>query len=103
MQDKTNVTIQKGSRWYEWLTYGEIICNTYSIAYFSFIVDNSILDAEGNAYGIISTHRIEITFDNDHIRLLHDIPKRYIYRYLISKLISSEATIQNTIAPEWFQ
>ena len=27
---------------------------------------------------------------NDHIHVLHDLPKKYIYGYLISKLISSK-------------
>ena len=55
------------------------------------------MDPEGNACGIITIHSIESTFDNDHIHVLHDLPKQYIYGYLISKLISSDATIQNII------
>ena len=47
------------------------------------IVDNSILYAEGNACGIIAIISIEITFDNYHIHVLHDLPKRYIYGYFI--------------------
>ena len=34
------------------------------------------MDAEVNAYGIISIPIIEITSDNDHIHVSHDLPKR---------------------------
>ena len=68
-----------------------------SIAYFNDSVDNSTMDFEGNACGIIAIPIIESAFDNDHIQVLHDPPKRYIYGYLISKLISSDATIQNML------
>ena len=37
------------------------------------------------------------TIDNNHINVLHYLPKQYIYGYLISRLINSEATIQNMI------
>ena len=55
------------------------------------------MDAECNSCAITSIPGIEITFENDHIHLLNNIPKQYIYGYLSSKLISSEATIQNMI------
>ena len=38
-------------------------------------VDNSILNDEGNACGIISIPMIEIPFDNDYIHVLHDTEK----------------------------
>ena len=38
-------------------------------------VDNSILDGESNAYGMISIPMIEITFDNEYIHVLHDTEK----------------------------
>ena len=44
---------------------------------------------------LIRLHSIASSFENDYIHVLHDIPKRYIYIYLISKLIISEATIHN--------
>ena len=72
-------------------------CKNALTTYFNDSVDDSILDAEGDACGIISIPSIEITFENYHIHVLHYLPKRYIYGYLISKLISSEATIQNMI------
>ena len=72
-------------------------CKNAPITYFNDSVDNSILDAEGNVYGIISIPSIESTFENGHINVLYDTPKKYIYGYLISKLISSEATIQNIV------
>ena len=82
-----------GGRWYGWLTAGETSCKNASINYFNYKVDNSILYAEGNACGIISIPIIERNFDNDHINVLHDLPKQYTYGYLILKLISSEVTI----------
>ena len=48
--------------------------NNASITYVDDSVGNSILDAEGNACGIISIPRIESTFDNDHIHVLHYLP-----------------------------
>ena len=47
----------------------------FSITYFNDSVDKSILDAEGNSYVIIAIPIIECTFDNDHIHVLHYIPK----------------------------
>ena len=67
------------------------------INYFNDIFDNGIMDSEGNSCVIIAIPSIESNFDNYHIHVFHDIPKRYIHGYLISNLISSEATIQNTI------
>ena len=67
----------------------ETSCKNTSIAYFSVSIDNNILDSEVNACCIIAIPSIESTFDNDHIHVLHDLPKQYIYGYLISKLISS--------------
>ena len=58
-----------------WLTTGETICKNALITYFNDSVNNSILYAEGNAYDIIAIPTIERTFDNDHIHVLHDIPK----------------------------
>ena len=76
-----NIPIQKGSIWYERFAAEERSWNNASITYFNCSVDNSILDSEVKACVIISIPRIEITFDNDHIRVLHDLPKRYIYIY----------------------
>ena len=73
---KLNVTIQKGNIWYEWFFAKETSCNNASKDYFNASVDNSIMDDEGNACGIIDIPWIEITFDNDHIHVLHDLPKR---------------------------
>ena len=69
------------------------ICKNISITYFNDSIDNSILDAEGNACGIIAIPITESNFDNDYIHVLHYLKKLYIYGYLISKSISSEATI----------
>ena len=69
------------------------VCNNALTTYFNDSVDNSIIDAEINAYGIIARPRIESTFENEHIHVLHDLPKKSICGYLISNLISSEATI----------
>ena len=69
------VTVKKGSRLYWWLTTEEKFWKNASITYFNKIIDNIILDAEGNACGIIAIPSIEITFDNYHIHLLHDLPK----------------------------
>ena len=91
------LTVKNCGRWDGWLTAEEKICKEAPINYFNDSGDNSILDAEGNACGIIAIPSIESTFDNDHIHVLHDLPKRYIYGYLISKLMSLEATIQNMI------
>ena len=68
-----------------------------SINSFTNRVDNSILDSKGNTCGIIDITIIEITFGNDYIRVLYDLPNLYIYVYLISKLISAEATIHDRI------
>ena len=67
------------------------------ITYCNDRADNSIMQAEGNACGIIAILSIEITVDNNHIHVLHDPPNQYIYGYLISKLISSVTKIQNMI------
>ena len=45
---------KKGSRWYDCLTTEETSSKNYSITYINDSADNSILDAEGNACGIIS-------------------------------------------------
>ena len=71
-----NVPIQKGIRRYEWFAAEWTSCKNASTTYFNDSVYNSILDAEGNTCGIISIPSIEITFDNYHIRVLDDIPKR---------------------------
>ena len=81
------VPVKKGSRLYVWLTTeGESYKNA-SITYFNDSVDNSIMDAEVNACGIIAIPSIEVTFENDHINVLHDLLKKYIYGYFISRLI----------------
>ena len=87
------VPVKKGSRWYGWLTAEVGSCKNDSITYFKDVIYNSILDDKVNTCGIIDIHNIEVTFYNDHIHALHDIPNRYIYGYLIS----SEATIHNMI------
>ena len=94
---KKNYTlpILKGIIWSRWLITEEKSCMNASIT--SLNVDNSILDGESNTYGMISIPMIEITFDNEYIHVLHDTGKWYIYWYLISNLISSEATIHNII------
>ena len=77
-----------GGRWYGWLTGEETSCANASITSFNDSVDNSVLDSEFNSYGIIDILIIEITFDNDWIHVLHDLPKRYIYghiKYIILK------------------
>ena len=51
----------------------------------NYILDNSILDAEGNAGGIIAVPIIGITFENKYIHALHDLQKKFIYGYLLSK------------------
>ena len=55
-----------------------------STTYFNDIGDKIILDAEGNSCVIIAIPSIKRTFYNDHIHVLYDIPKQYIYGYLIS-------------------
>ena len=96
---KINITVpmKKGGIWYWWLTAGEKSWKNASITYFNDRIDNSILYAEGNSCELFAMPVIEITFDNDYIHLLHDLPKQYIFGYLISKLISSETTIQKMI------
>ena len=49
------------------------------MTYFNDSGYNSIMYAEGNSRGVITMHRIESKFDNDHNHVLHDIPKQYIY------------------------
>ena len=65
------IPVKKCGRWYGWLTNGKTSCKNASIAYFNNSADNSILDAKYNACGIIAIPIIEITFDNDHIHVLH--------------------------------
>ena len=91
------VPVKKGSIWYVWLPAEETRCNNNSTTYFNDSSDNSNLEAERNACGIIAIPIIESNFYNDHIHVLHDLTKRYRYRYLISRSISSESTIQNMI------
>ena len=71
-----NVPIQKAGRLYDWFVAGETICKNDSITYFNDSTDNSILDTEVNACSIIAIPSIEITFENDHIHVLYDLPKR---------------------------
>ena len=73
-----NITapVKKGSRRYDWLNTEETISNNYSITYINDSVDNSILDAEGNACGIIAIPIIQSAFDNDYVHALHDLLKR---------------------------
>ena len=54
-------------------------------------VDDNILYTEGNGCGIIDIPVIEITFENVYIFMYFLV---YIYGYLKSKLIGSEATAQ---------
>ena len=96
-KNNITVTVKKGSRWYGWLNAGETSWKFYSINYFNDSIDNSILYYGKNSCGIIDILSIEITFDSYHIHVLNDLKKRYIYRYLISKLMISETTIQNMI------
>ena len=49
-----------------------------SIAYFDDSVDNSTMDSEGNACGIIAIPIIESAFDNDYIHVLQDLPNIYV-------------------------
>ena len=51
-------------------------CNNFSITYFNDDVDNIILDAEGNECGIIYITILESNFENDHIHVLHYLPKQ---------------------------
>ena len=76
-----NLTIQKGSRWDGCLTYEETSYKNASTNYSNDSGDKSILDVEGNVCGIISIPSIAITFDNDNIHALQNLPKRYIYGY----------------------
>ena len=69
------VPVKKGSRWYGWVTAEETIFKNASITYFNYIVDNIILDDEGNACGIIVIPIIGSNFDNDYIHVWHDLPK----------------------------
>ena len=57
-------------------------------------VYNITLYNESNACGIIDILFIESTLKNDYIHILNYTSKKYIYGYLISRLIASEATIQ---------
>ena len=68
-----------------------------STTYLNDSADNSILNTEGNACRIIAMPSIERKFYNDYIYVLYDLPMRYIYVYLISKLIISEEKIQKII------
>ena len=77
----TNVPIQKDIRWYEWFAAKETSFKNASIAYLNYRLNNSSLDAEEKACGIITISIIESTFENDHIHVLHDLQKQYIYGY----------------------
>ena len=46
------------------------------------------LSTEDNAYGDSAKPVIEINFYNDYIHILHDMPKKYMYRYFVSRFIS---------------
>ena len=74
------VTIKNGSRWYKWFAADWTSLMIYPVDLFNDSVDNSILDAEGNECVIIVIPSIERTFYNDHIHVLHDLSKQYIYR-----------------------
>ena len=67
------VPVKKDGRWDWWLTAEETSYENASTAYFNDSSDNSILDAEGNACGIIFIPSIESTFDNDHIHVFNDL------------------------------
>ena len=86
------VPLQNGSRWYGWLTAEDNSCTNASITFLN--TDNSILHIEVNECGTIYISAIRIAFGNDYIYVLHDLSKGYIYVYLISNLIGSEAIFQ---------
>ena len=60
-------------------------------------VHNNILYTEGNECDIIAIPFIESIFENEYIHILKNLSNQYIYGYLISMLIGSEATNQNII------
>ena len=97
VRNNITVPLQKGIRWFGWLTADKTSFPNDSVTSLNDSVDKSILDAEFNACVIIATIIIEINIDNDYIHVLNDLPKQYIYGYLISKLTSSQAKNQNTI------
>ena len=68
--------LEKGDIWYGWFTAAETMVKNDSITSVNDRVDKSILDSEGSSCGIVAVPSIKITFDNDHIHVLHDILKR---------------------------
>ena len=86
--NKINVYLQKGSRWYGWLTTEETSFTNASTI--SLDIDNSILYTKCNLCIITALPIIEITFYTDYIHEWNEMPKLYIYGCFILKLIGSE-------------
>ena len=62
-RNNITVTLEKFIRWYGWLTAEETSYTNASITSFNDSIDNSIMDYEGNACGIIAIPIIEINLD----------------------------------------
>ena len=96
MEDNNiNAPLQKFVRGYGWFTAYEISGTNDSITFLNF--DKITLNTECNACSIISIPVIERTFSDYYTHILHGISEGYMYGYLISKSIGSEATNHNII------
>ena len=72
--------LQDGGGGVELSTAGETICSNAPRTFLNF--DEYTLSTEGNTCGDIATSVTEITLDDENIRILHDLSKRYVYGIL---------------------
>ena len=82
LEDSNNTSpLQKGGIKSQWFADQGTICMNASINLL--FVDVVTQYTEGNSCGFIDIPVIEITFYNDYIHILNDLPKRHMYRYLV--------------------
>ena len=85
----------KGGRGTKGFTIEEKSLTNYSSTFLN--ADELSPNIEGNACGSISALVVEITFDNYYIHILHYMQNKYMFRYLVSKLISSNTAMQSVM------
>ena len=79
--NNSTALIQKGGKISGWFTYEEKISKMIQLL--SSVLITSPLYNKGNALIIIDITFIEIFFHNYYTHILHGLPKRYMYGYLI--------------------
>ena len=90
-----NLLIQKGVRRSEWFTAEDTSFINASIYFLG--VDEVTMYTKDNIFGVIAIPLIETTYEKDYINMSYNLSKQYMYKYFVTKLISSKAVIQSII------